>query len=452
MTSDNINCLNSLCSFSLNLLPVLLVANMLISAFLLLAYFQDFGMEISTAGVDATDTCLLEREFMTESSHPSFEALFDNTVTNDSIINIPSTIMLSKTVELKNYKNITIIGESVVTVTGSLMFESCNGISIEGIIWERCGTDHDSFTNPSLEFYDSSNILIQNCTFTHLKGQAIVLSEVSGNVFINNSQFTHNNEYMGHGTAMHISQSKNHGQLNVTIDNCNFTLNGPAESVVYINGLQSYNDVIVKNSAFIKNQGVPIYVAYANLHLNDTVLFEQTKARAGGGIYSISSMVFFNDKSNVTFYRNSVQTDGGCIFLDHSSIFIIGNSAVKFTENNAVRDGGAVYSDTNTTISVKENSTVIFSNNKAASRGGALFWRASFDSNTSTTNNSAEYKGVAHTSHNSVMLFHGNSSVIFMDNSCTEGGALYFENGSGALFNGSTSVTFTNNNAEVGGF
>jgi len=70
----------------------------------------------------------------------------------------------------------------------------------------------------------------------------------------------------------------------VVIDKCNFTLNGPAESVIYIDGIPANNDLTVQNSAFISNEGVPIYISHASLHLNEGVLFEQNKASTGGAI------------------------------------------------------------------------------------------------------------------------------------------------------------------------
>jgi len=236
---------------------------MIIGTFLVV-FFQ-IGISTVGVGTSATNTCL--QESILQSSYPNFETLID-TASNDSIISVPSTTVLSTIVSFKYYKNITVIGNSIVIIingTGSVKFKSCDNVTIEGIIWERCDSDNNNFTNPVVEFYDSSNISIRKCTFSHSTRQVVVLSKVSGNVSIENCQFMHNNEYEGHGTAIHITQSENHGQLNIVIDKCNFTSNGPAGSVVYIDGIPTYNDLTVQNSAFISNEGVPIYISHVTV-------------------------------------------------------------------------------------------------------------------------------------------------------------------------------------------
>ena len=82
---------------------------------------------------------------------------------------------------------------------------------------------------------NSSNIVIQGCSFHNSTAQAVVLSNISGNVYINNCQFTHNKYHKGHGAAIYYTSSPEQStQVQLVINNCNFTFNGPAESVVYI--------------------------------------------------------------------------------------------------------------------------------------------------------------------------------------------------------------------------
>ena len=402
---------------------------------LLLIFFQDIGIEADVEGTSS-----------------SIQDTLVGTVSNNSIINITNTTVLSSMVVLKYLENILIVGDSIdCNSNGSVKFVSCKNVTIEGVRWEQCGT----LTNPAIGFYDSSNVKIQNCSFHRSTGQAVVLSKVSGNVYINNCQFTHNNAYEGQGTTIHISQSKPHVQLHVVIDKCNFTVNGPAESVVCVDGIPNHNNLqlTTKNSVFMQNQGVPIYISHTNLHLNDSVLFEQNKASNGGGIYNNHSSVIFSDRSNVIFSRNSVQNNGGCIFLNDSNVLFTGNSTAEFTDNNASEDGGAVFSNSRSNIFFSDNSTVIFSNNLALGKGGAVSWRSSFVTflGTAGAKFSGNIRSAVYTSQNSVISFDEGSNVTFSHNSGTEGGALYFKNTGGVLFNGSTSVTFINNSAEAGG-
>ena len=59
------------------------------------------------------------------------------------------------------------------------------------MIWDGCGVETESV----IKLGDSSNIVIENCSFQHSKGPAVVLSRVSGHVNVNHSNFVHNNHY-----------------------------------------------------------------------------------------------------------------------------------------------------------------------------------------------------------------------------------------------------------------
>ena len=108
---------------------------------------------------------------------------------------------------LENLENVTIVGQGNPTVNCNgvrgIKFVSCNNFIIEGINWERCGSN-DSFY-PGMEFYNLSNILIQTCSFHHSTAQTVVLSEVSGNVYINNCRFTQKKCHNGHGAAIYYA-------------------------------------------------------------------------------------------------------------------------------------------------------------------------------------------------------------------------------------------------------
>ena len=141
--------------------------------------------------------------------------------------------------------------------------------------------------NPTVNY--SSNIIIQNCSFQHSIGQAVVMSEVTGDVNINHCQFVYNSHYRGHGAAVHYSSSNvtNHLQPLLTISNCNFTNNKSAKSLVYIKKRISEHadNVMLYYSKFCHNQGTSIYVINQKLSLSGNVLFQNNTAKSGTGIY-----------------------------------------------------------------------------------------------------------------------------------------------------------------------
>ena len=124
----------------------------------------------------------------------------------------------------------------------------------------------------------SSNITIQNCVFQHSIGQAVVLVAVSGGVIVVDCQFLHNNNYVGHGTAIRYSSNlatKHLSQLVLTISNCNFSYNRGTESLVYNENSSSdhNNNITICCSKFCYNQGITsIHVINQKLNIADKVI------------------------------------------------------------------------------------------------------------------------------------------------------------------------------------
>ena len=118
---------------------------------------------------------------------------------------------------------------------------------------------------------------------------------------------------------------------------------------------------------------VYLFIFHTNLILNFSVSFKDNKATAGGGIYSSSSIIIFDDKCNVSFYNNSVSSNGGAISLSHFKIFFRMNGVVMFTSNSEVTLGGAVLSIGRSSISFEDQATVTFNDNMAQLYGGAVF-------------------------------------------------------------------------------
>ena len=68
--------------------------------------------------------------------------MLTNVITNATIC-VTADMVLSSTVELTYLNNILIIGYNYPTVhcgySGGLHFASCHNVTIEGIVWNKCG-------------------------------------------------------------------------------------------------------------------------------------------------------------------------------------------------------------------------------------------------------------------------------------------------------------------------
>ena len=368
---------------------------------------------------------------------------------------------------LDHLNNITIIGQGNTTVncngTGALKFVTCNNVTIEGINWEKCGTSNNSSTNSGIEFHNSSNTFIKSCLLYNFTGQAVLLSNVSGDVHIHKCTFLYNSQYGGHGIAVHYLPWKKDEVINkLIIQASNFTMNGLAESVVYIGDCvnRCFVDIFLQDSIFINNQGVPLYLSGSHLHVCGSVLFNGNKANAGGGIYSTNSTVSFLEGTDVQFVRNTIETNGGAICVSNSKVYFSTNSFVNFENNNAREKGGAIYSDTSN-ITFDGDSSVTFNDNEANSVGGAVYCGYSshitFDGNSSVTfsynmasdSNSAldNNGGAIYCGNSSHITFDDNSNITFNQNSANNGGAVYCQPSSRITFDGNSSVTFNGNRA-----
>ena len=360
------------------------------------------------------------------------------------LINITTDVTLSSLVTVSDLENVSIIGHNNPTVNcrnvSEMQFTFSRHFIIQGITWIGCGTDNINHTKPGLSMIHSFNVTIQNCTFQQSVGQAIVLSEMSGDVNINNCKFVNNSHYRGHGAAIHYSSSTNntinYSQFVLTIKNCNFSCNR-MKSLVYLEN--KHNKTILNNSTFCYNRGMSVYAINHKICLNGNILFENNTADNGVGIYiSDHSTVTFVNNSEVTFIQNSAKYKGGAIFLrNHSSIIFDQNSVVAFINNYATN--GTVYSDAWSNVTFKVTCHVTFSGNSATQYGAVIY------------------------SDNSLVTFTGNSNVIFSSNYASyyergsltvaslRGGAIYSSDYSSISFEGSSTTLFINNTASVGG-
>ena len=220
-------------------------------------------------------------------------------LTNDVLINITTDVILSSLTKASNLVSVSIIGHNNPTVnceSGGVHFTSCHNINIQGVTWDGCGKENiDTSTEPGVSLSHSSSITIQNCSFKHSIGQAVLISKVIGDVNIDNCKFIYNSHYRGHGAAVYYSSTRI-PQFSLKIDKCDFNCNKRGKSLVHIENKHSkYNNAImISSSHFCHNQLTSIFVVHQTISLNGSILFLNNSAKQGAGIYiSAHSTVTF---------------------------------------------------------------------------------------------------------------------------------------------------------------
>ena len=396
-------------------------------------------------------------------------ALANLTMSNNVLISLTTDVTLSSVVTLKHLENFTIVGHNNPTIhcsnTGGLQFISCHDCKLESINWNKCGSDEND-SQPGIKFENSSDIVIQNCSFQQSVGISVALSKVSGDININNCKFmniTHDHyKFKGHGAALYYSSSKtDYLPLQFVISNCSFTGITGALSVVYLghNYDLFHNVFIIRNTTFINNKGTAVYISNQNLYVEEMNVFINNQAESGSCIYAVNfSKVIFSNYSTIKFNHNTVTDSGAGIYLNnHASVSFEDNSKVEFNNNNATKNGGSICSNDGSTIVFKGNSNTQFSHNSAMN-GGALYCKDDcdiiFDEQGMVTfeDNKAELGGAMYASQKSHVVLTGNSSLEFQNNVANKnGGSICFCNISDLIFKNNTLVLFHNNTAINGG-
>ena len=393
------------------------------------------------------------------------------TLTTNGVIKITIDVMLLSVIQLVGLENISITGHNSPTVNcdnaGGIHFDNCHNCTVLGITWEKCGTESDR--KPVIELYNSSNIIVQNCSFQHSVTQAIALSEMSGNVIINSCKFLFNS-FKEHGTAIHyLTNNKyRHSKFQFTVTNCNFTHNGMAsdKSIVYIgpSSNKSLEQMYIMNSVFSNNRGVPLYISHQTVVANGN-MFLRNLADRGGAIFitNHSKLVFY--KSDIKFVNNEALKRGGALYISNSNATFQGNTVT--INNNKAKQGGALYILKNAYVTFEGNATVTINNNQANRYGGGFFLTSStltFNKNSRVTisNNSANevptdsglsgHGGALFITQNAYVTFEGNATVTINNNQAKNNGGGVFLINSTLTFEGNSRVTISNNLAnETGG-
>jgi len=446
--------------------------------------------DVVTIDITGTVWCSDQKAFMclSEKCHCNkLEDILANYHTFDNIRD--SKVTLSSVYRVPCSSRISIIGHNNLTVncankSGLIMPSDCKNVMIKDITWIGCGAKSPDSVSV-IKVY-SHKTIIQNCIFQHSLDSSVtsatiyVFPHLNHKLFVNNCKFVNNNHHKDHGVAIHVR----HLALSVTINNCNFSHNGPAKSLVY----SEYDDfkLWLSNTSFHDNQAVSIYVpGHGDIHINGQVIFENNIAENGAALYiSDNSTVKFIKNSNVKFINNSVHNNGAVIFLnDQSSLVFDQNSTVTFNSNKASQSGGTIHLNNNCKITFKDNSSSNFVNNIARDNGGVIFCDKNSDitfkgnstvgfvhniadnggvfycvkstiifkesSMVSFNNNKARGNGGVGYFVNSKVTFEGNVTVKF-DNNMADAGMLFFEK-SYILFKGSSNISLTNNKAILNG-
>ena len=374
-------------------------------------------------------------------------------LTSNVLINITTDVTLSSFVTVSDLENVSIVGHNNPTVNcrnvGGIHLTFCNNCIIQGITWDGCGTetiDHD--IKPGLKFSNSSNVTIHNCSFQHSVGQAIVLSEILGEVNINDCKFVNNSHCRNHGAAIYYSPSNvTNSQRLFTINYCNFTYNRHAKSLVYIeNKVSKYSTNIICNSKFCYNQGLSVYAVKQNIYLRGKVLFlNNTVENEPAGIYiSDHSTITFDKNSEVKFIQNSNYWHGMVSLSSHSNIVFDQKSITTFHDDDNV----AIFSKDNSNVTFKGYCQVEFSSNVDVYFNIAIYslqnCHVTFTDNSNVTFYNYRNGDIIRLQSHCQVTFAGSSTTAFCNNLGEAISAYYV---SRISFKGNSTSVFSNNTA-----
>ena len=384
-------------------------------------------------------------------------------ITGDTWI-LSSAIKIDLVTHVTPYqRNISIIGHNNPTVIclsgGRLELHNHYYLIIDGITWIGCGGYSEIFTPVILIGFHAVNqtdytVRIQKCHFKYSIAPAVVYSENKENMNINvdHCNFIDNNHHSGQGVAIYFTSL--YGK--VTINNCNFSYNGFAKSIIYV---KSFTKVYINGSNFYSNKGVPVYLSnYSILHFYGKVLFENNAAENGAGIYIIDHSTIFFHKNSIVKCNNNDASNGTIYSVASSNVIFKENCEVTFSNNSATQYGAAIYSVDNSNVIFKENCEVTFCNNLAAQHGAAIYFVDNsyvvFTENSKVNfiNNvipvsviKQQLGGIIYSDTYSYLSFEDNSITVFSNNIADFGAAIYSLYNSNITFKHNSLVKFINN-------
>ena len=257
-----------------------------------------------------------------------------DTPSNAAVI-ISGDVTISSVITLTGIVNISIIGynsSSILSVNDSgMQFISCKKVTITNLHLHRSEKDTYNGVIKNIKLHNSSNIIIDNCTFQLSNGQLVVLSQVS-DVIIKHCKFGGKvkHPHREHGAAIYYSSNNNKFcEDKILIDNCCFIDNSGIKSLIFLENTHACSKkIIIQNSQFYKNHGTCIYLWNQNLLVKGNLHFEDNTAENGASIFvDYYSNLMFGNTSNATFSYNEADISGGAIYLNNWSSVVFENSS-----------------------------------------------------------------------------------------------------------------------------
>jgi len=191
------------------------------------------------------------------------------------------------------------------------------------------------------------------------------------------------------------------------------------------------------------------YQSYVSFDYNTIVTFNGCRDRHDSGALYIEhhSNITFKGNSNVMITDYEFYDSGVLYVHDQSEVRFEGNTTVKFYDNTGRQWSGAMHID-RSTVAFKENCNVIFDKNL---NEGDLYVRNSFVRfeefcKVTFTSNNAHNGGATYIGDSSVVIFKGNSTVVFDSNVADyRGSAFFITDHSSVSFEGNSRINLHNN-------
>ena len=294
--------------------------------------------------------------------------------------------------------------------------EMKNGIGIlkNNFIIEGNGHTIDGSNQARIFYIAGNNVTLKNLNL--INGNSAVGGAAFGSKLMNfeNVTFTNNRGEFGASIA---------AGGNTSIDNCIFTNNHATRGDVYVEG-EGLLDI--KDSVFANMTGLTFSMIYAGenggLNISDCAFVNST-AKYATAIYSeretmINGSYFINLTANMT---------GGAVVFKGKDIAVITDTT--FMNTSAGKNGGAIFSDISSENRLIINNITIF--NASGDFGGAICHLGGtlIISNSTLTQNTAEYDGGAIYASNADILL-TNTGIIGNKIKLPElfnGGGLYLD-------------------------
>ena len=223
-------------------------------------------------------------------------------------------------------------------------------------------------------------------------------------------------------------------------------------------------EIFIENNQ-ASNRGGGIYNAATGIFsLNSRTKIYNNTAKEGGGLYNTGNFSQGENEATagyaVSFNGNKATSGNGGGIYNSGTVNLWTsyiNGLETFIKNTAAVYGGAVYNAASGQMNIQKRSSVIFKQN-SATNGGAYYGglksalnflggKTVFDSNTASVSGNG---GAMYTANGSSVSSSGSvDGVRFVNNEAGNGGAIYNEQGAGHLYN--SGLTFENNKAAVDG-